>query len=185
MKHMMFKKIKTVNHAYRQRGASLLEGIAYLGIAAVVVIGAVALMRGAFSNAQSNGLLQDVISIRTNIRKLYMGQGGTPYAAIALGPLVNAQAFPASVATVAGPPAAATNTWGGAIAVAAAAGGSNFSITYPNVPQDVCINALTGTTGWISITVGAAAAIVQFPVAPAAASGACAAAANNITWVAS
>lgn len=187
MKHMMFKKIKTVNHAYRQRGASLLEGIAYLGIAAVVVIGAVALMRGAFSSAQSNSLLQDAISLRTNIRKLYMGQGGTPYTNIALGTLVSAQAFPASVATVVGPPAAATNTWNGAITVAAAGGGTQFSFTYNNVPQDVCINALSGSTGWTGITVNNNAQIILFPVTPAAAVTACstAGATNTITWTAS
>ncbi|MBC7413962.1 MAG: pilus assembly protein, partial [Herminiimonas sp.] len=38
----------------RQRGASLLEGIAYLGIAAIVILGAVSLLTGAFGSAQSN-----------------------------------------------------------------------------------------------------------------------------------
>ena len=142
MKNITFKRVKTTTYAYRERGASLLEGIAYLGIAAIVVIGAVSLMRSAFSNAQSNNLLQAVISIRTNIRKLYMGQGGTPYANIALGTLISAQAFPSSVATDA-TAGTATNTWSGLITVASVLSGSQFSITYPNVPQDVCINALT------------------------------------------
>jgi hypothetical protein len=57
-----------------QRGATLLEAIAYLGIAAIVVIGAIALLNGAFSSASSNQTAEQVTAIQTGIKKLYMGQ---------------------------------------------------------------------------------------------------------------
>ncbi|MEA3119675.1 MAG: hypothetical protein QOI13_2945, partial [Paraburkholderia sp.] len=59
---------------HAQRGASLLEAIAYLGIAAIVVIGAVALLNGAFNSAGTNELAEQVNSIQTGVKKLYMGQ---------------------------------------------------------------------------------------------------------------
>ena len=58
----------------RQRGASLLEGIAYLGIAAIVVLGAVSLLTGAFGSAKANQTTEEVVAIRTAVRKLYIGQ---------------------------------------------------------------------------------------------------------------
>lgn len=192
MKLIASRHLKTANYAYRQRGASLLEGIAYLGIAAIVVIGAVSLMRSAFSNAQSNQIMQDVVSIRTAVRKLYMGQSGTPYqpggAAGGMNPILNnARALPDNLAvTNAG--ATITNTWNGAVNISSAAAGAQFSISYAGVPQDVCINALSGASGWISITVNNAAAPIleaAMPVTTAAANAACNAAANTIVWTAS
>ena len=183
MKHVISLHRKAVKHEHRQRGASLLEGIAYLGIAAIVVIGAVALMRGAFSNAQSNSLLQDVVSIRTNVRKLFMGQGG--YTNVANGTLIAARGFPDGVTTNAAA-ATATNTWGGAIALAPANNNSQFTISYAAVPQDVCVNALSGATGWIQIVVNNRPAVPNnAPITPAQAAAECNAANNAIIWTAS
>ena len=52
----------------QQRGASLLEAIAYLGIAAVVVLGAVSLLNGAFGSAKSNQTNEEVVALRTPVR---------------------------------------------------------------------------------------------------------------------
>lgn len=184
MKHVISLHRKAVKHAHRQRGASLLEGIAYLGIAAIVVIGAVALMRGAFSNAQSNSLLQDVVSIRTNVRKLFMGQGG--YNNVNNATLIAARGFPDGVITNAAN-ATATNTWSGAITVGGvAANNSQFTITYQNVPQDVCVNALSGATGWIGIVVNNRPAVANnAPITPVQAAAECNGANNAIIWTAS
>ena len=48
MKHTVIHRRIAVTYRH-QRGASLLEGIAYLGIAAIVILGAVSLLTGAFS----------------------------------------------------------------------------------------------------------------------------------------
>ncbi|MEC5215866.1 Tfp pilus assembly protein PilW [Actimicrobium sp. GrIS 1.19] len=165
----------------RQRGASLLEGIAYLGIAAIVILGAVSLLTGAFSSAQSNRVSEEIVSIRTGVKKLYSSQSSGYGTADLNATLVSAKVFPSTLtATAAG---AATNSWGGSVTVTGAT--STFNIVYTGVPQDVCINALSGATGWASITGNANAAITTFPVTPADAAAACSvstSAGNTITW---
>ena len=166
----------------RQRGASLLEGIAYLGIAAIVVLGAVSLLTGAFSSAQSNRVAEEVVSIRTGVKKLYMGQGAGYTAAVLDPTLIAAQVFPTTL-NIAG--AVITNAWGGTVSVSGVVAGAQFAITYTLVPDNVCINVLSGASGWTSIvagTGGASAPIILFPVTPVAAAGVCAAGTNTITW---
>ena len=179
MKNITFKRVKTATYAYRQRGASLLEGIAYLGIAAIVVIGAVSLMRNAFSGAQTNSLLENIVGIRTNVRKLNMGQGG--YAGATNLNLYSARAFPDSIVITDTTTGAAANTWGGTITVAPTATNAQFTITYTQIPQDVCINILSGATGWASIKVGTSTAITSFPISPSTASTNCGSS-NTIVW---
>lgn len=188
MKLIASRHLKTANYAYRQRGASLLEGIAYLGIAAIVVIGAVSLMRGAFSNAQSNQLMQDVVSIRTSVRKLYMGQSGAPYGAVATGGLnqvlSNARALPDNLAVAAD--GTIKNTWNDTVTISSVSSGTQFAISYASVPKDVCINALSGASGWVSIVIGTTSILeASMPVTTATANTACAGATNTIVWTAS
>ncbi|MFB9288472.1 type 4 pilus major pilin [Pseudoduganella plicata] len=142
-------QVKRPVGAQRQRGASLLEAIAYLGIAAVVVLGAVSLLNGAFGSAKSNQLSEEVVALRTAVRKLYMGQS---YPVASLIPsLILANAVPATLArgTAAG---TLSNSWGGAVTVAGTATG--FTITYNAIPQDVCINLISGASGWTAIVQG-------------------------------
>lgn len=165
---------------HRQRGASLLEGIAYLGIAAIVVIGAIALLRTAFGSANANTMLEQLSSMQTAARKLYMTTQGN-YGAVSLdGPIIAAGAVPQGMA-VSVANSTIANAWGGAVTLTGA--NTTFTISYANVPQDVCVDALTGTTtGFTQVAVNNAAAIVT-PVSPAAATAACnTAAANTIVW---
>ena len=168
----------------RQRGASLLEGIAYLGIAAIVVLGAVSLLTGAFSSAQSNRVAEEVISIRTGVKKLFMGQSvGYGADGTDLLPVVIAAKVMPTTITVTGAGAAgvASNSWAGAVTIASV-GGNKFSITYAAVPVDACINILSGASGWDSITAGGGV-ISVFPAAPSDVQTKCGTAAGNITWV--
>ena len=154
----------------RQRGASLLEGIAYLGIAAIVVLGAVSLLTGAFSSAQSNRVAEEVVSIRTAVKKLYMGQSAG-YGTVSLNPtLFTAKAFPGTLTAGAG--GVVNNAWNGPVVVTGVT--NQFTILYTGVPQDACINILSGASGWVNINAGGPA-ITVFPVTPADATAACAA----------
>lgn len=181
MKHTVIHRRIAI--AYRhQRGASLLEGIAYLGIAAIVILGAVSLLTGAFSSAQSNRLAEEVVSIRTGVKKLYMGQANS-YGAAAATPLnaivASARVFPGTLAVVIAT-GATTNAWGGTVTVTGNV--TTFDIVYTLVPQDVCVSVLSGASGWNTIVVTGGAAITTNPVTPAQANGACTLAANTITW---
>ena len=171
----------TATHAQawsRQTGASLLEGIAYLGIAALVLIGAVALLNTAFSSANSNQLNQELSAIQTATRKLFMTTQGSFGAADITAGLIGAGGFPQTLNTtaVAG---TVTNVWGGLVTVKG--DNADFIVQYTAVPADVCINSLTATTsGWSSVTVGGTA--VSLPATPSAANTACATASNTIAW---
>jgi type II secretory pathway pseudopilin PulG len=184
-KHINIKKnlaIRSDHRLARQRGASLLEGIAYLGIAAIVVLGAVSLLTGAFGSAKANQMTEEVVAIRTAIRKLYIGQ---TYPTASLVPsLLTANAIPNTLAR----PTTTTlsNSWGGAVTIAGTATG--FTVTYNTVPQDVCVSMISGASGWTQIDQGGNNAITTFPATVANANALCtvsAATGNAVTFTAS
>ncbi|MDH6146219.1 MULTISPECIES: type 4 pilus major pilin [Paraburkholderia] len=164
-----------------QRGASLLEAIAYLGIAAIVVIGAVALLNGAFTSAGTNELAEQVNAIQAGVKKLYMGQANG-YTSISNSVLSSAGVFPSTIPVA--PDGTATNTWGGSVAVTSPNTGT-FKIEYQQVPQAVCINTVTAGGSWTSVQVNNGTATPP-PMTPAAAQGECTSAtANTIDWISS
>lgn len=165
---------------HAQRGASLLEAIAYLGIAAIVVIGAVSLLNGAFNSAGTNELSEQVSAIQTGVKKLYMGQTGG-YTGVSNAVLSSAGVFPSTIPVASG--GAATNGWGGAVTIGSTAAGL-FTITYANVPASVCITAVTAGGSWTAISVNGTA-LTPLPATPTAAQGACNTGANSIVWTSS
>ncbi|WDD92556.1 pilus assembly protein [Burkholderia sp. FERM BP-3421] len=160
---------------HKQRGASLLESIAYLGVAAIVIVGAIALLGSAFSSANTNKLTQELNAIQTGTRKLYMGQmndyGKVPMNAN----LIAAKVFPGTLT-----PAAqnvVSNTWGGTVTVTGV--GQTFTVVYTKVPRDVCINTLTAGGNWQSASIGTKA--LPYPVSPDDATANCTDNAT-VTW---
>ena len=174
------QQIKTdIRHS--QRGASLLEIVAYLGVAAVIAYGAVSLMGQAFGGANTNQTLTEVISIRSQVKKVYMGQAAG-YGTVSINPTLVLQAgFPSSLSVTA--PSTVKNAWNGDVVVTGAT--SVFTISYAAVPQDICANlvAIQGGAGWNKIAVNGAAALTP-PITPAAAGSACNLSANTIVWTA-
>ncbi|MEQ5842556.1 pilus assembly protein [Paraburkholderia acidicola] len=165
-----------------QRGASLLEAIAYLGIAAIVVIGAVALLNGAFSSAGSNAVMEQVNAIQTGVKKLYMASGNG-YTGIATPALVTAGVIPSDLAADAD--GNVTDNWGGAVTVAAGGvTGSQFTISFANLPKTVCISALTSGGSWAAIAAGTSAkpTALKLPPSLTDAEAACPGDGNTITW---
>ena len=162
-----------------QRGASLLEAIAYLGIAAIVVIGAVALLNGAFSSAGSNSLSEQVNAIQTGVKKLYMTQGNG-YSGVTNAILAQAGVFPSDIAAAS--TGTVTDNWGGDVTVSSSSN-DKFSIEFKNVPQAVCISAVSAGGSWSAITAGSGGATsVPLPATLSGAEAACTSAGNDITW---
>jgi PilS N terminal len=160
-----------------QQGTSLLEGIAYLGIAATIIVGAAALLTNAFSAVRSNRSKEELSAISTGVKRLYMGQ--TTFPADAMNAqLVSAGVFPSTL-TVAGADVV-TNSWGGAVLVNGGVNG-NFLVSYAAVPRNVCVELASGAGQWDSVSVDGGAALAS-PVSPAAAAGACTADANTLEW---
>lgn len=154
---------------HRQRGASLLEAIAYLGVAAIVVLAAISLLQGAFGGARSNQFMEEITGLRTAVHKMYAGQSYDDASMVTN--LVAAKAIPGTLTI--GNGNAITNAWGGKVTVAKVDAAS-FRITYENVPQDVCMNVVTGASGWTKIADGADGnAITVFPVTASSAATLC------------
>jgi hypothetical protein len=164
----------------RQHGASLLEAISYLGIAAIVVIGAVALLSSAFSSASTNSVNEQVSAIQSGVKKLYMGQAAS-YTGLTNSVLATAGVFPAALTPASD--GTITNTWNGNVTVAVAAANNEFTITYTNVPQSVCVNSISAGGSWIGIQVNSGTSYTSMPISPADASTACSSTdANTIVW---
>lgn len=161
----------------RQRGASLLEVIAYLGVAAIIILGAIALLSSAFSGANTNRTATEVSTIRTGVKKLYMGQQAS-FSGITNSVLIAAKVFPSSL-NINGT-TTVYNPWGGAVTVTASTDNLSFILTYASVPKDVCINTVSSSGDWNSISVGTTS--MTPPVSPATAVTACSGTTNTITW---
>lgn len=160
-----------------QRGASLLEAIAYLGVAAIVVVGAIALLRGAFDSANTNELSEQVSALQTGVRKLYMGQPGG-YASLNNQVAQSAGIFPTTLVASSADATNVLDSWSGNVTITGSQ--TNFTIEFDAVPNDVCINAVTQAGSWTSISINGAANTP--PVSPATASSACNAGSNAIIW---
>jgi hypothetical protein len=171
MKTMNTRRPQTTLLQAKQRGASLLEGIAYLGIAALVILGAVSLLTGAFASAQSNRGMEEISAIRTNVKKLYMGQANSYGTSDITSSLYAASVFPTTLSY--NGTDKMMNTWGGTVTVTGV-GGNTFKIEYTAVPTDSCINMLSGASGWVSITGPGKTINGPGPVSPTDAATACA-----------
>lgn len=172
------KHITKMNRVHRQAGASLLEIISYLGIASVIILGAVMLLNSAFGGANANRALNEITSIQMNVKKLYMGQQQGFGTGSLNTVIANAGKFPTTL-RVAG--ANVFNAWNSAVVVTGA--NNQFTISYAGIPRDVCIDLISGSTGFVNVAVNGAAALTP-PVTPAQASGAtgCSAATNTVEW---
>ena len=159
----------------RQAGASLLEAIAFLGVAATIIVGAVALLSTAFSSARSNRSHEEVMAISTGVKRLFMSQAGSYGTAVLTEALANAKIFPSTLAVNGD---TVLNAWNGAVVVTGVT--STFTISYAAVPQDVCVELVADSAQWIGVAVNGTT--LTPPILVAAASGACNLAANTIVW---
>lgn len=163
----------------RQAGASLLEAIAFLGVAATIVVGAVALLSNAFNGARSNRSQEEIAAISTGVKRLFLNQGGN-YGTGSLNETLNqARIFPPTLGVNG---ANVTNAWNGPVAVTGAV--STFDISYGNVPQQVCVELVATSGQWIGVSVNGMAAMTP-PVTPAQAAAQCTEPnANSVVWTA-
>ena len=182
MKIACFKQ-SALHNKNAQHGASLLEAVAYLGIASLVLVGAVSLVSGAFNAAETNRASEEFVALRTASKKLFSGQ---IYPANMVPVLIAAKGVPGTL-TVNGTGATATisNGFGGAVTVAGTAGTppNTFTISYANVPPEVCIGIISGASGWTAVRVGTTN--VTLPTNASAAQTACGTAATTLAMTSS
>jgi hypothetical protein len=162
----------------RQHGVSLLEVIAYLGVAATIIVGAVALLSNAFSSARTNRAQEELAAIGTGVKRLFMSQGGAYGNGSMNAQLAVAGVFPSTL-KVSG--SHVSNAWNGAVTVTG--NNSVFEISYGELPQAVCVELLATSHQFVSVSANGSAAL-QPPVTLAQATAQCGAESNTVVWTA-
>ncbi len=162
---------------FGQAGLTLLEAIAFLAIAGLVIGGALAMYSSASSTQSTGQTVMEYESIRTGMKGLYTGGGG--YGTVSTNAtLIPSKKIPGTLVVAA--PSTITNSWGGGVVVMGDT--KEFYVAYDAVPKEVCVGMLSSITasgGWTGYNVVAAAAVVGTKtastgkVAPAAAVTAC------------
>lgn len=171
--------MKVTRPPLKQAGLTLIEAIAFLGILALVVVGALSLYGTASSSQSSTAHISELQALKTATQQLWAGQGG--YGSVSLNDtLIAAKRVPTSL-PVSG--STITNAWSGAVTVTGVT--STFTVDTTLVPKDVCVTLMTaGGSGWKSVKVGAGTVRTP-PVAPATAASDCSGATNTLTFTAS
>lgn len=188
----MKAKIQAMNKATK-RGLTLIEALLFLGIAAVVIVGAVILYNNTSNSARTNEALTQLQSYSTGVKGLYSGTSSYGTGSI-LPAVINGGVAPRSAVNGTN----LVNPWGDGTAIFG--NGGTFHIYFQNVPQDSCVRILTAgilsqgsiTNMWVA-NGGAMPTAVQTvppagpssfnavtPPTPATAAVACANANNNI-----
>ncbi len=160
-------KTQVHQHHLQQRGLTLIELIAALGIAAVIIVGALSLYRNADNSQKANAALQDMTAIQQAVRGLYQGN------------YVNGANFETDLVTINRWPATANN-----INVVGSAN-NTYTLTITNVTNSTCVSIISAATGWISARgiAGIAASNVTPVVGNAAILQCTRAGAGNMTFV--
>jgi type II secretory pathway pseudopilin PulG len=179
-----------------KRGLTLIEALLFLGIAAIVIVGAVLFYNNASGSARTNDALTQVNALTTGVKGLYSGTARYGANGADLVPaVINSGVAPRN--TVNTTTNTLVNPWGGATLITAGGGGAHFAVVMNGVPQDACVRILTAgllTQGGMfsaQVRQGVAAApnaapaasatvfTVTAPPDPATAAAACTAGANN------
>lgn len=157
----------------KQAGVTLIELIVGLVIIALIVAGALSLFGTASSAQSSTQMTKDLVSIQTTTKSLYMGQGSYGTAGSINNILVTAKRIPSTIQVdTTTTPNTLTHQLNGTMAIAST--GPTFTITLTNIPTDVCMSLMNGTSNWASIKAGTAAARTTFPVTSAQSATDCA-----------
>ena len=164
----------------KQSGFSLIELMAALAIGALVTIGGLALYNSTSTSQASTQLSTDLVAIKSAVKQLAAGQGG--YGTGSLNsPLIIGNKIPGTM-SISG--TTISHSLNGTVVITGNT--TNFTIAVSNIPTDVCLNIVSGATGYTSIQVGANAARTTLPVNMTNAATDCSAAATQtITYTAS
>ena len=132
-----------------QRGFTMVELAVVVGIGAVILVIALAVVPAVLANNRANAEMQELPSILSNIQKAY--SNAPTYAGATLDAVIRLNALPAERVTIPGAGAAtATNRWGGTITLAVAnlsATNDIVRLVYSNVSERECKAVIQGVAG--------------------------------------
>jgi type II secretory pathway pseudopilin PulG len=145
----------TCDNKHKQKGATMLEIGLFLLLAGLTAAGVTSLFLGSSSSQTTNQLTSEISGVRSGVKSLFRSGYGTGNA---LQTLETAKRLPTAWTTTgSGAAMTATSGLGGPVGVTGAT--SSFSITYDDVPEDVCTGVLSQQLqqNWLNIYVGATA----------------------------
>lgn len=167
--HTARRALKKLNSLKKQAGASLIEFMIYVGLAALVIAGAVNWAISASTQQSVNGLLSDLTGLNSTIKALFRGQ--STYGTVSLNTVLIANKRLPNSMTVSG--STVKHSLGGDLTVTGA--DTIYTMTLTEIPTEVCTEVAAKSNGFKSIKIGSAAAITDFPISVATASTQCSA----------
>lgn len=132
-----------------QRGLTLIELIAGLAIMASVIVGALSLFNTTSNSQKATQISTEIHGLRSAMSKLYSGMGtfGTENMNTML---VTAGKVPSTLRVTPGTPPTIAHGFGGNVVVTGAT--SFYHIQLTGVPQDACVEILTGSGTWDAVS---------------------------------
>jgi len=160
------------------RGLTLMEALLFLGLAAIVIVGAFSLFNNASSTTKMNQAKTQLQAYVGGVKSLYSSQND--YSSVSTALVVNAGIAPGEAIDG----TTLINPWGFPTTVTGAQ--RDFTVTFQSVPRDACTALLSAGIieqgSVIRMGVGSTLQGVEFD--PAGAVAACSSAANNVVFVA-
>lgn len=139
------------NRIKKQKGFTLLELLAVLIIIAILGMGLYFTLAKVQASSDANTEGKHIDLVTSAIKQLYAGNNN--FANITTAVVIGSGALPADLLAAGGTSTSQgstiTNKWGGSITIAPASVGTGtnnaYTITDPEVPQDVCVKMLSNT----------------------------------------
>ena len=132
-----------------QRGLTLIELIAGLAIMASVIVGALSLFNTTSNSQKATQISTEIHGLRSAMSKLYSGMGTFGTANMNT-MLVTAGKVPSTLRVTPGTPPTIAHGFGGNVVVTGAT--SFYHIQLTGVPQDACVEILTGSGTWDAVS---------------------------------
>lgn len=122
----------------KKRGLTLIETLLALGVAAIVIIGAVSFYNNAAGTNAINDAKGQIQAYVNGVKKVYASQ--STYTGLDNATIIATGVAPQPAISGAN---GLVNPWRGTTTIASASGGSAFTVTMAGVPQDACVSLLT------------------------------------------
>lgn len=138
--------MKTLKTFKSQAGMTLTESLLVLGVGALVAVLAYGGYKMATSDVKVQSQVNGTVQLIGKIKQLYSSAAN--YNGLTTAVVVNSKIVPSDFKTVnTSGSEAINNAWGGTVAVAPANSDTQFTLTISSVPQQGCIEFLSGIAG--------------------------------------
>lgn len=159
-----------------QRGATLIEAVAFLAIAIAIVLGALSVWSMAASTSRENQARQEIIGMQNGVRSLFQNQSS--YAGLDNALALKAGVVPTTL-KIAG--TSIRNPWNGAVALSPAGSNLQFVIAYDNIPEDACVKLATINSDFEQVQINNGS--LSVPVSVPSASSQCRGRSNSLRFL--